>query len=485
MASRDPQRPNVLFILSDDQGEWAMGCSGNPDIRTPALDAIAAAGIRFTHFFCTSPVCSPARASIMTGQIPSQHGVHDWIRDGNMGDRRVDYLRHHELVTDRLADAGYRCGLVGKWHLGASDVPRRGYVRWFAHQSGMSPYYDAPMVDEDRPCKVPEYLTDVLTDEGIAFLRRESTRAEPFWLSLNYTAPHYPWIDSHPRAYTDLYADCAFVACPQESPHPWSATGNPATDEGHARPRESLTGYYAAMTAMDDGIGRVVAEVDRLGLRDSTLVIFMSDNGMNCGHHGIWGKGNGTRPQNMYDTSVKVPCLFAQPGRIRAGQVSDALLSGYDVFPTLLHYVNVTAEPDTRKPGRSFADLLDSRVSERDDAVVVYDEYGPVRMVRTHEWKYVHRYPDGPHELYQLSRDPGERRNLVEDPAATQVRDGLRARLDDWFARYVDPAQDGAVKPVNGCGQLAFSGAGGDDTRAFAADPIAALARPTRTPGGL
>jgi len=476
MASRDPQRPNILFILSDDQGAWAMGCAGNADIRTPNLDAIAAAGMRFTDFFCTSPVCSPARASIMTGEIPSQHGVHDWIRAGNVGPQRIDYLDGRPLVTDAFASAGYRCALVGKWHLGASDVPRAGYVRWFAHQSGMSPYYDAPMSDEERLCTVPGYLTDALTDEACRVLEREAGRAEPLWLSLNYTAPHYPWIDSHPARYVDLYADCAFTSCPQEPPHPWSAHGNPATDEGHARPRESLAGYYAAMTAMDDGIGRVLATLDGLGLAPSTLVIFMSDNGMNCGHHGIWGKGNGTRPQNMYDTSVKVPCLMAQPGRIPAGRVSDALLSGYDVFPTLLDYAGLRAPVDAHKPGRSFAAHLAGAPMQGDGEVVVYDEYGPVRMVRTRDWKYVHRFPDGPHELYDLRRDAGERRNLVDDPSATAVRTALRTRLDAWFAVYVDPRQDGARKPVNGCGQLAFSGA--DDSRAFAADPIAALARP-------
>jgi len=483
MASRDPQRPNVLFVMSDDQGPWAMGCAGNADIRTPNLDAIAAAGVRFTHFFCTSPVCSPARASIMTGEIPSQHGVHDWIRAGNMGAAGVDYLAGRALVTDHFAAAGYRCALVGKWHLGASDVPRRGYVRWFAHQSGMSPYYDAPMVDETRPCTIAPYLTDVLTEEAQRFLRGEAARAEPFWLSLNYTAPHYPWIDSHPREYTDLYADCAFESCPQEPPHRFSATGNPATDEGHARPRESLTGYFAATTAMDAGIGKVLETLASVDLAASTLVIFMSDNGMNCGHHGIWGKGNGTRPQNMYDTSVQVPALFAQPGRIAPGQVCDALVSGYDVFPTLLEYAGIAVPRDARKPGRSFAGLLEGARPRDDGEVVVYDEYGPVRMVRTREWKYVHRHTDGPHELYDLVRDPGERLDLIGQPGTETITMSLRVRLDGWFARYVDPAQDGARKPISGCGQLALSNHGTDDDAAFAADPIAALARPS-TPGG-
>ena len=477
MASKDPSRPNVLFILSDDQGPWAMRCAGNTDIITPALDEIAAAGIRFTDFFCVSPVCSPARASLMTGDIPSRHGVHDWIRAGNVGDQRVDFLAGQTLLTDRVAAAGYRCGLIGKWHLGASDMPRAGYVTWFAHPSGMSPYYNVPMQDGNRTVTIKRYLTDEISDRALTFVRDESRRAEPFWLSLNYTAPHYPWIDAHPREYTDLYAGCAFESCPQERPHPWTAYGNPATDEGFRRPRESLIGYFAATTAMDAGIARVLRELDKLELTQSTLVILMSDNGMNCGQHGIWGKGNGTRPQNMYDTSVKVPCLIAQPGRIAPG-VSDALLSGYDLFPTLLAYLGLADSPARPRPGRSFSALLEGRALRRGDAVVVYDEYGPVRMVRTREWKYVHRYPDGPHELYDLRNDAGERRNVVDDATYRATVAMLRARLAEWFACYVDPALDGADKRVTGCGQLGLTPAEGDGSDVFPADPVAPLVVP-------
>jgi len=206
-------------------------------------------------------------------------------------------------------------------------------------------------------------------------------------------------------------------------------------------------------------------------------VIFMSDNGMNCGQHGIWGKGNGTRPQNMYDTSVKVPCLIAQPGRIAPG-VSDALLSGYDLFPTLLAYLGLADSPARPRPGRSFSALLEGRALRRDDAVVVYDEYGPVRMVRTREWKYVHRYPDGPHELYDLRNDAGERRNVVDDATYRATVAMLRARLAEWFACYVDPALDGADKRVTGCGQLGLTPAEGDGSDVFPADPVAPLVVP-------
>ena len=466
MASRRPEHPNILFILSDDQGAWALGCAGNPEIRTPNLDRLAQHGVRFDNFFCTSPVCSPARASLLTGDIPSRHGVHDWIRVGSVGDDRVDYLGGQTLLTDVLARDGYRCGLVGKWHLGASDVPRPNFVKWFAHQSGMGPYYNAPMIDHDRPVIVDGYLSDALSDVARAFVRDEAACAEPFWLSLCFTAPHYPWIDCHPRAFTDLYTDCAFASCPDEPPHPWFTGGKPAIEKGHRERRESLVGYFAAVSAMDAAIGRVVDEVDAQGLAESTLVVFMSDNGMNLGHHGIWGKGNGTRPQNMYDTSVKVPCIASQPGRIPAGRVSGALVSGYDVFPTLLDYVGTSYTSPRPKPGRSFRGILEGQPARDEMPVVVYDEYGPVRMVRTSDWKYVHRYPDGPHELFNLAVDPGERANLIDDASAAAMAGTLRGRLEDWFRRYVDPRRDGVDKGVTGCGQLGLA------ERASAAYPM-------------
>ena len=454
MASTDPKRPNVLYVISDDQGSWALGCGGNCEIKTPVLDRLAAGGIRFENFFCTSPVCSPARASLLTGDIPSQHGVHDWIRAGSVGEKRIDYLSGQTLITDVVAGHGYRCALVGKWHLGASDVPRPNFVKWFAHQSGMGPYYGAPMIDLDRPCIVEGYITDVLADAAISFVDGEKNREQPFWLSLNFTAPHYPWIDSHPKAFTDMYDDCRFDSCPQEPPHPWFTGGKPAIERGASERRASLIGYFAAVSAMDAAIGRVLEHIERLGLSQSTLVVFMSDNGMNCGHHGIWGKGNGTRPQNMYDTSVKVPCIISQPGRIPAGAVNRDLLSGYDVFPTLVDYLGLSRDSGREKPGRSFAPILDGRLSEDDRAVVVYDEYGPVRMVRTSEWKYVHRYPDGPHELFHLTTDAGERENLVGDTAYTDIVTGLRSRLEGWFEKFVNPLRDGVNKGVTGCGQL-------------------------------
>ncbi len=151
MASKDTRTPNIIFILSDDQGAWAMGCAGNDELTTPNLDRLAVTGIRFENFFCASPVCSPARASILTGQIPSQHGVQDFLRAGNSRflpeDRlEIEYLAGRRSYVETLAENGYDCALSGKWHLGNSGLPQLGFDYWNAHARGGGNYYRASMM---------------------------------------------------------------------------------------------------------------------------------------------------------------------------------------------------------------------------------------------------------------------------------------------------------------------------------------------------
>jgi arylsulfatase A-like enzyme len=204
-----------------------------------------------------------------------------------------------------------------------------------------------------------------------------------------------------------------------------------------------LKGYFAAVTAMDLNVGRLLDRLEEMGLRENTLVVFVSDNGFSCGHHGFWGKGNGTHPRNMYENSIKVPAIFSHPGSLPQGHVTDAMVTAYDFMPTLLDYVDLPRPEGRNLPGRSFLPTLRGEAAEGHEAVMVYDEYGPVRMIRTAEWKYTHRYPDGPHDLYDLVNDPDERQNLAADPAqAPRIRD-LRGQMEEWFARYVEPERDG------------------------------------------
>jgi arylsulfatase A-like enzyme len=467
-------RTNVLFILTDDQGPWAMGCAGNREIRTPHLDRLAASGARFSHFFCSSPVCSPSRASFLTGRMPSQHGVHDWIRHGNVGDDAVAYLVSEVAYTDVLAANGWDCALSGKWHLGHSQLQQHGFSHWYVHPRGGGEYNNPEMIRDGELIAEQGYVTSLITDDALAYLDRHADTLEtaspnsepaPFYLGVHYTAPHSPWT-GHPKSIADSYDDCPFESCPQEPIHPWSV-GHGLT-EGSLGNREHLQGYFAAVTAMDADVGRLLDKLDDRGLRQDTLVVFVSDNGFSCGHHGFWGKGNGTFPLNMFENSVTVPFLVSQPGRIAPGQCVDGLHNAFDLFPTLLDYLELSPPDDgVDRPGRSFADILDG--SKRGDpsgheAVVVdggepgrpeYSEYGASRMVRTGSWKYVDRGTDQPGELYHLKEDPDERANLVDDIGYGRRRDELHTLLQDWFAaRVQDSAADGRQYPVSGGGQL-------------------------------
>ena len=477
-----PNQTNLLFILSDDQGYWAMGCAGNPEIRTPNLDRLAATGLRFENFFCASPVCSPARASILTGTIPSRHGVQDFLRAGNSnlyeaGDHGIEYLAGQEAYTDVLAKHGYSCGLSGKWHLGYAEKPQKSFAFWDVHAGGSGPYYHAPMIRDNKLYQKPDYVTDLITDNALVFLETQKSSDQPFCLNVHYTAPHAPWSREHHPAelFDDYYDNCPFESTPNVPMHP-----NQLAKEGAAGSlgftetsrRESLGGYFAAVTAMDANIGRLLDWLEANNLREDTLVVFTSDNGMNMGHHGIYGKGNGTFPPNMFDTSVKVPTIFSRPGYLPEGRVESALYSHYDIMPTLLEYLGIEDHGAAYRPGRSFAGVLAGDKAEPREKVVVFDEYGPTRMIRTAEWKYVHRYPYGPHELYDLVNDPDETENLIEKLTGKHlsVREELQAELEAWFLRFVDPSKDGSHEAVMGRGQIDVVGPAAKGRKRFGDD---------------
>ncbi|MBP5672465.1 MAG: sulfatase-like hydrolase/transferase [Victivallales bacterium] len=459
--------PNIVMFVSDDQGAWALGCAGNDELKTPTLDKLAANGVRFENFFCVSPVCSPARASLLTGRIPSDHGIQDWLRKGNIDDpegnfsgrdRAIGYLNGLDGFTDYLAQAGYVCGFSGKWHLGDSARPQKGYSYWEAYAFGGGDYNNYVWLDHGKPYRRTDYVTDYVTEKAIDFLHERHGKTEPFMLSVHYTAPHSPWAQRfHPPEIWHQYDNCPFNSTPNLPRHPWQSPTAPQGYTPESR-RENLQGYYTAITAMDTGIGHIMAELERMEILQDTLVIFSGDNGMNMGHHGIWGKGNGTFPLNMYDTSVKIPFIISWAGHIRANWVANGLHSHYDVFPTILDIAGIKNPLADRLPGHSFAHNLLEGNDEGEENVVVYDEYGPVRMIRSKDWKYVHRYPYGPHELYHLADDPDETQNLVDSPEYASRVTAMRSQLRNWFAKYVNPSRDAVYEGVNGFGQNGMTG---------------------------
>lgn len=486
------KNPNIVMVLADDMGYWSMGCAGNQEVRTPNLDQLAREGMYFPDYFCTSPVCSPARASLLCGKMPSSHGVHDWISKGHIhygevaeslrekhrekdasweygwsrsqlvGDRPIRYMEDLRTYTDILAEHGYLCALAGKWHLGDSAHPQHGFTYWETMAMGGDNYY-YPVVLQGKEFDMLRdvYITNYITDKALAFLRgREKGR--PFYLSVHYTAPHSPWDrNQHPAEFYDMYQDCPFTETPNVPPHPWGA---PYSQEDR---QKRLQGYYAAITAMDSDIGKLMEALKAEGVWEDTIFLFTADNGMSMGHHGIFGKGNGTFPMNLYDTAVKVPMIITYPAGIQGGTVARGLYSHYDLMPTIAGLFGETLDPDC--PGHSFQEIFRGEMPDGKAAVVVYDEYGPARMIRTLEDKYIHRYPYGENEFYDLKSDPGEETNLAasDDPAVQERIAALKNQMEQWFIRYSDPDRDGLRQAVYGLGQIERVGRAGGGRKAF------------------
>ena len=512
----DTKKMNIIMILSDDQGSWSLGSYGNPEIHTPVLDRMAEEGLRFENFFCTSPVCSPARASILTGKMPSQHGVLDWLgggainkddysgfkinyshavpyladpeaskgrqEDGKVGFEEtlsyqkymnfergpVSYMKDHRCYTEILEQGGYTCGLAGKWHLGNSYESQKGFSFWEVIARGGTNYMLPEYIRNGKPVIEERYVTDIITDDALRFL--EDNKEKPFYLSIHYTAPHDPWLkEDQPREIWDLYNDCEFSHIPNPPRHPWQEARRTQPDNEKQR-REYIQGYYTCVTAMDRNIGRIMDYLKANNLDKDTMVIFLADNGFNKGHHGVWGKGNATFPLNMYESSVKVPCIIWGAG-IRGGKVNRALVSQYDLFPTILD-VTDTVNPQVEQymeslPGTSMKPILRGEKEKIREEVVVYEEYGPVRMIRSHRYKLVYRTPYGPHELFDLEKDPDEEQNCFDDPEYRNIKADLFRRLEKWFEAYTLEKYDGRKFPVRGDGQMERLEKYGTETTVF------------------
>jgi len=415
------RKTNIVFILTDDHGAWAMNCYGCAEIQTPNLDRLAAQGARFTRAYACTPVCSPSRMTYFTGKLPSHHGVQDWLISDELREpnpRR--YLDGQTTFSGLLAQNGYRLGQCGKWHMGDDEHAQAGFTSWSCVPGGGGIYRDAVFVRNGAKVQTCGFKDDFVGDYAIEFL--EKNKDNPFCLYTAFYSPHIPY-DFQPEEARRPYRHSRFACLPDEPLHPWATGG---CKNQLAYPNRKLA-YYALVTAMDRNVGRIVQRLDELGLRENTVIVFTADQGHCSGHHGLWGKGNATLPLNMYEESLHIPLIWNQPGRIRSGQVPSPMVSSYDFFPTLLDYVGVKAPEDRRRVGRSYAGFLGGRPPAWRNEL--YFEYEYVRGIRTENLKYVERAEGWPNELFDLESDPGERRNAIDDPRHARQLAGLRARL--------------------------------------------------------
>ena len=440
-------RPNLLFIVADDQAEWAMGCSGHKEAKTPNMDRLAREGVRLTNCFTPTPVCSPSRVAILTSRYGTEVGIYDWLNPDKEPQNGLD---PNTVAWPRiLSAAGYRTGLIGKWHLGLQEQfqpDKFGYQHFMGFLGGGATPSNPELTVDGQKRKVNGFIVDLLADDALEFLRKDSGR--PFALSVHFREPHAP--------YAPL----------PESEAKWSASVDPTVPNPDfpklniPRVKQLTKDYLGSVAAIDRNLGRILDELDRLKLSDNTLVIYTSDHGYNIGQHGILHKGNGAwiltenppatehipsglRP-NMYDTSLRVPALIRWPKRIPAGKAIDRTVTHLDWLPTILSATETTLPSNTRIHGQTILPLItgDGPLNRTDD---LYTEFSvqhtmraDMRSYRTPQWKLTQDFLNpGRDELYDLQADPGETYNLANSDrhdaqtAYKQLAQLIRARMTE------------------------------------------------------
>jgi arylsulfatase A-like enzyme len=443
------RRPNLIMILIDDLGWRDLACYGSSFYETPNLDRLAAQGMRFTDAYAGGPVCSPSRASLMTGKSPARVGVTNWIGGANSG-RLCDVpyfhgLPEHEVsLATALRAGGYRTWHVGKWHLGdwQTQPEKHGFevnlggCGWGYLRHGYFSPYGIPTLKDGPP---GEYLTDRLTDEAIALIRDRDPQ-QPFFLNLWHYAVHSPHhapaelIAKYERKAVALGLDRQQAIVDSHVPFPCHHL------RGHTIKRRVLQSdpRFAAMVEnLDTNVGRVLTTLDQLGIAQDTLVVFTSDNGgvstaenwPTCNLPLAEGKGW------MYEGGTRVCQIARWPGRIAAGAESATPTIGCDWYPTFLSAAGLPLRPEQHVDGVDLMPLLRGGELAPRDFCWHYPHYSnqggtPACSIRRGDWKLIEFFEDGALELYDLRRDLGERRDVADEHP--QVVRELHARLRAW-----------------------------------------------------
>ncbi len=451
------QLPNIVLIVSDNQSQSLIGTYGNTEIATPHIDRLAAEGARFDQAFAASGVCSPTRAALLTGLLPSQTGIHVALQ------ARVDVedwsaIEEFRNLPQTLKNAGYKTALVGKYHLGAYEQAQLGFDYWVTFPGGhTTTFYNEVVIDNGRSYRTPEHLTDFWTQKAIDFIAAQSAE-QPFFLLLTYNGPYMlpPTVTMEPKGRFAPYYQQHPPTFPQEPVHPFLKTWATGRGPSGLMVREGTTAWTAiealnnktaminaaAETAMvDDGVGKILHVLDTHGIEDETLVVYTSDQGSSYGHHGLWGNTSWSFPFAAYSINMQIPMIFRQPGHIPSGLEIAPMISQIDILPTLLEYIGLDDIKIDNSPGKSFTALLRDESVAWDDAV--FFEFVTVRAIQTTRWKYIKRFPfTDPRELYDLQTDAAESINLIDSDAHSEIIATLEQRLTEYFDTHADPKYD-------------------------------------------
>lgn len=427
------KHPNILFIFPDQMRASAAGYAGDPNVKTPNLDRLAAQSLNFKHAVAGCPVCCPSRGSLITGMYPHKHGV--FIND-------VPLKHQSTWIGEAFAAANYQTGYIGKWHLNGQGrsafipVDRHpGFDYWkvreCSHDYWDSFYYG----DEPKKQSWEGYDAAAQTEQADQYIRDHARDDRPFLLMLSWGPPHNPY-DTAPEPFKNMYDPATLTLRPN------------VPQDLQARAREELAGYYAHISALDSYVGRLLDTLEQTGIAENTIVVFWSDHGDMLGSQGQ------QRKQSPWDESIRVPLLVRHPAQFGiSGRAIEAPINTPDLMPTLLGLAGVDIPVGLQ--GLNYAPFLQGQAPvPREQALIsCYVPFGEwtrknggreYRGIRTERYTYV-RTLDGPWLLYDNQQDPYQLNNLIEDASCASLRQELDRRLQGLLAETDDPFEPAEV----------------------------------------
>lgn len=470
VSAAQAKRPNVVVIITDDQRWDALSIAGHPHLKTPNIDRIGKEGVWFKNAFCTTSLCSPSRASMLSGMYAHGHRVRNNF---------TEFPPTLPSLASVLRALGYLTAYVGKWHMGEdNDAKRPGFDYWVSHK-GQGKYYDTEFNIDGTRKVVPGYYTHVVTDLAIDWLKKQE-KGKPFLLMMGHKAPHSFYVPEpkyktlfddvkidYPKSAFQLDGKPDWIKLRQET---WHGIYGPLFEfrkkfpdtrpEAVADFERMIRAYWATIKSVDDSVGRILKTLEEQGMLDNTIIVFVSDNGLLNGEFGMVDK------RTMHEPSIRVPMLVRYPGLTPTNQPQtvDGMVLHIDLAPSLLDLCG--ADPLPGAHGKSWKKLAQGdKTGWRTSFLYEYDyekqfPYTPnIRGVRTDRWSYMH-YPHGDGkadrhlaELYDLSNDPEELRNRIADPALKETVTTLQnelARLlkDSGVERDVMPMDEGIKKEL-------------------------------------
>ncbi len=436
---------NIVAIVPDDHSRRAMGAYGDAQAVTPNFDRLAEQGVRFNHAYAAAPVCSPSRAAFFSGKYSSQVGINDFLM-------RTPYYQQRGLDTQAvlwpeiLKNNGYTTGLIGKWHLG--EAPRfhpknRGFDYFVGYEQDAKSF--DPVLDVNGKIgKIVGHTSNIFVKYAKDFLQQNKNNK--FALTMTFREPQRPW-NAVPKEDLDAVAHIDPVV-----------PDVPGVDQQWLK--KITRDNYAAIHALDRSVGEVLDELDRLGLSENTIVLYVGDHGMLIGHHGYFGRGavgviagdkvvGDEGIANLYDEAIKIPFIVRWPGQTGQNKSVDVPVSNIDVFPTILSMLGIDVPAGISPEGKDITMLLKGgkpQISQPVFAQYNMENFGiaHLRMVRFENWKLIKRFNQGApanliDQLYNVDDDPGEENNLIEATEHQEIRKKLEAMLNVWQHKIKDP----------------------------------------------